>query len=297
MIVAKAEQVAAYLRQRKAAGFKDRRGRVPRGRPPLQIERAYARALRDVVGRMSIAFAPMIAQLPSMLENVRREARADSWFELKRMAGVRLDAGEGRRVRDMVDDAKSRMNSAIVANVDELAAQFAGATSAHGRRELNRQTRAALGADVFIQDRGLASMMERFVDANVGLVKGLTDEQAGKIQNTVLRAVQDAKPYSQLAAELEERFDITERRAVLIARDQIGKFYGQTTAARHRELGISHFIWRTANDERVRDEHAALEGQRFAYNDPPSEGLPGEPIQCRCYADPDFGDILGLLDV
>ncbi len=289
MIVTKAEQVAAFLRHRKAAGFNDRRRRAPRGVPPRLIERAYARTLRELVGtRFEAAFAPLMSALPSMLESVRREARADS---------IRLDAGEGKRVRDMVDDAKARMNSTIVSNVDELAARFARETSAHGRIQLNRQTRAALGADVFIQDRGLAGMMERFVDANVGLVKGLTDEQAGKIQSTVLRAVQDAKPYSQLADELEERFGITERRAIVIARDQIGKFYGQTNAARHRELGISHFIWRTANDERVRDEHAALEGQRFSYDNPPSEGLPGEPVQCRCYADPDFGDILGLLDV
>ena len=36
---------------------------------------------------------------------------------------------------------------------------------------------------------------------------------------------------------------------------------------------------RTAGDERVREEHDALNGQTFEYVDPPSEGLPALPHQ------------------
>jgi SPP1 gp7 family putative phage head morphogenesis protein len=45
-------------------------------------------------------------------------------------------------------------------------------------------------------------------------------------------------------------------------------------------------------DERVRDEHEGLDGEQFDYDDLPSEGLPGEPIQCRCYAEPVLSAIL-----
>jgi len=287
VILTRAEQVAAFLKQRRGLGIKDAKKRIPRGVRPRLIERSYGSALIAFMRKVEREFDPLMEALPGLLANAAREGRIDS---------VRLDAGEGKRVRELVAEARARMTNTISGQVDDLAAKFAQETSAHGRIQLNRQTRAALGADVFINDRGLATLMERFVDSNVGLIKKLSDEQAGHIESAILRAVQDAKPYTELAGELQDRFGIGERRAVLIARDQIGKFYGQTNAARHRELGISKFIWRTANDERVRDEHEALEGQVFSYDDPPSEGLPGEPIQCRCYADPDFSDILGLLD-
>lgn len=65
-----------------------------------------------------------------------------------------------------------------------------------------------------------------------------------------------------------------------------------------RKLGgidrkIPQQVQRTARDNRVREEHEALEGESFAWSDPPSEGHPGEPVNCRCYADPDFSELLG----
>ena len=39
------------------------------------------------------------------------------------------------------------------------------------------------------------------------------------------------------------------------------------TAERHQRLGIEKFTWDTSGDERVRDEHRALDGQVFSYDD------------------------------
>jgi SPP1 gp7 family putative phage head morphogenesis protein len=99
-----------------------------------------------------------------------------------------------------------------------------------------------------------------------------------------------------MAEEIGRRFEVSESRAALIARDQVGKFYGALNAARQQDVGITHFLWRTANDERVRPEHIELNGERFAWSKPPAEGMPGQPINCRCYADPDVGALLDSLD-
>jgi len=49
-------------------------------------------------------------------------------------------------------------------------------------------------------------------------------------------------------------------------------------------------------DERVRDSHADMEGQVCRFDDPPivdgEPANPGEPVQCRCYSDPYFEDLL-----
>lgn len=52
----------------------------------------------------------------------------------------------------------------------------------------------------------------------------------------------------------------------------------------------THYIWRTARDERVRSAHAANAGRVFAWGDPPATGHPGEAARCRCWAEPYYGN-------
>lgn len=291
---------AAHLRRLTAGRMK----RIPRQKFPKAIEREYSKA---IVSRFSIAvddaFIDLQREVPHLLETASRNARIDSVSERGIPASwsrvfpvVRLDAGEGKRVRQLIEAAREKMNKSILTpEIERLAEQFGQRTASAQRVQLNRQVHAALGVDLFGGDERLKPLMEAFIDSNVGLIRKLSDEVAGRVETSVLRAVQDAKPWDVFSDELQEQFGFGENRARIIARDQIGKFYGQVNATRQRELGIRKFVWRTANDERVRDEHEKLDGHVFAYDDPPSEGLPGEPILCRCSAEPVFGDIAELL--
>lgn len=47
----------------------------------------------------------------------------------------------------------------------------------------------------------------------------------------------------------------------------------------------THYIWRTQGDDKVRPEHAAREGQVFAWDDP-AIPPPGTEYGCRCTATP-----------
>jgi SPP1 gp7 family putative phage head morphogenesis protein len=119
---------------------------------------------------------------------------------------------------------------------------------------------------------------------------------ATDIDKIVTRAIASGSPIGDLQGDISERFGVAERHARLIARDQVGKLYGQINQARQTALGIDEFEWATVGDERVRDEHEALNGRRFRWDDPPAEGIPGEPIQCRCSAQPVLDNLLDLLD-
>ncbi|TXH57102.1 MAG: hypothetical protein E6Q97_05015 [Desulfurellales bacterium] len=44
----------------------------------------------------------------------------------------------------------------------------------------------------------------------------------------------------------------------------------------------------------MREEHEDREGESYTWTDPPEDGHPGEAVNCRCYAEPDFSD-LGLV--
>lgn len=271
---------------------KPRRRALPRQQQPRLIERGYALALAKLVSaeRVKHAFAPLLHELPQLLESARAE-RGDS---------TRFDAGQGKRIRELVNQARDKLRAQVHPNeIDRLAQQFATQTSTFQRIQLNRQTQVALGVGIFHNDHGLAQRFEAFASENVALITDLPERIAAnveKVTTRVLTATQTATLNSDLAEQLNKEFGFGERRSEIIARDQIGKLYGQVNASRQQDLGITKFVWRTSEDERVRPEHEALDGQTFSYDDPPDEGLPGEPILCRCSAEPVFDDILGELD-
>lgn len=45
------------------------------------------------------------------------------------------------------------------------------------------------------------------------------------------------------------------------------------------------YIWHTAQDEKVRQDHAIRNGKVFDYSQPPPGGNPGEAYNCRCWAE------------
>lgn len=52
----------------------------------------------------------------------------------------------------------------------------------------------------------------------------------------------------------------------------------------------SFYTWRTMRDDRVRPTHAANEGRVFAWRDVPVTGHPGHAPNCRCKAEPYYGN-------
>lgn len=303
----------------RAAAFvrvgKHKPGKIPRQAQPDHIKRDYTRAIAEFVSRKVIreAFAPLLAELPYLMESAKRE-RGDALVtgdavsdELHRRA--RIDADEGKRARALIAQAKERLRSQInTRRIEELAERFANQTSTFQRVQMNRLTQSVLGADIFTGDRGLRAKIQGFMTENVGLIKNIPEEITIRVEKTVTRALTSATLHGDLAKQLEDEFGYGERRAAIIARDQIGKIYGQINAGRQKELGVSKFRWRTVGDERVRGDpsgkypdadssHYDWDGEVFSYDDPPRDEdgnpvLPGEPILCRCYAEPVLDEIL-----
>jgi SPP1 gp7 family putative phage head morphogenesis protein len=302
----RAARTVALIRAHAMLNRPARRQRLPRPAEPALIWREYGEALGGLVKPAVFrrAFAELLLELPSLMASARRErgdaapslaqARVYAWLA---RAGVRADADEGRRARALVAQARERLRASVSTRaIEELAEKFAENTSTFQRIQLGRQTRAVLGADVFTHDKGLRARVQGFATENVSLIKGITDDVAGKVERAVTRALTSATLHDDLAKELEKSFGYGETRAALIARDQIGKFYGQINASRQQALGLDKFVWRTVGDERVREDHAERDGEVYSYSDPPDGELPGEPILCRCYAEPALDELLAEVD-
>lgn len=124
--------------------------------------------------------------------------------------------------------------------------------------------------------------------ANVAKIESLLADEAKTLYQLLTES--EGRTIQQLTDRIEDRIDVTRSRAEMLARDQTGTLNAQITEVRQVAAGIEEFEWTTADEERVRDSHKKLDGQRFRWDDPPEVdgylATPGTPPQCRCVAYP-----------
>lgn len=264
------------------------RKRIPPQAQPDNLRLGYFRALRALMrDARAMALGKGLPELRALIREART-SRGDS---------LRLDAGPGKRVQAIIDAVASSWRAKHPPEeLAALATRYGNATSTHNREQLGRQLKSTVGVDVFAREPALAPRIEKFAAENVSLISTMATDTFAQVERVAVAALYDGDRAESLREDLVERFDVSESRAKLIARDQIGKLNGELNQIRQQALGIGGYVWRTMGDDRVRDEHAALEGERFAWDESPAEGPPGFPINCRCYAEPDLEELFGDLD-
>jgi SPP1 gp7 family putative phage head morphogenesis protein len=198
-------------------------------------------------------------------------------------------------VNDDMDRAAEEFFKSVLrpGDVEDIVRDIAGRTEDWQKQELGKQLEASVGVDVLGAEPGLSKRAEAFTNENVALIKSVPSAYFDQVEKLITRAMSAGMRHEELAKLLADRFSVAESSARLIARDQVGKYMGDLNRTRQTALGITHYIWRTVNDGRVREEHEELEGERFSWDDAPSEGHPGYAINCRCYAEPDLSTLLG----
>lgn len=140
------------------------------------------------------------------------------------------------------------------------------------------------------------TLVEQQIANNVQLIKSIPEQYFDRIADDIYENVTTAQRWEVLADKLyntlDDDLDITRNRANLIARDQTAKMNSAFNEDRQTSIGITHYQWQTAGDERVRETHAANDGEVFAWDDPPAEtGHPGEDVNCRCVALAQFAEL------
>lgn len=92
--------------------------------------------------------------------------------------------------------------------------------------------------------------------------------------------------------EFDDAIDIVLRRAGLIGETETYQAVSDVDRARLGELGAgTTMTWRTQRDDLVRPEHAEREGVSFDVDDGIDGELPGDPPNCRCWAEPIWPEV------
>lgn len=136
-----------------------------------------------------------------------------------------------------------------------------------------------VGAEPWLLDQ-----MRLTQSANTKLIKSIPETLLGDVEGIVSRGIQAGTRVEDIAAQIKARYPVSDSKATLIARDQVGKWFGNLSRLRQQDAGVTEYEWSTANDERVRPAHQARHGKVFRWDQPPPDGHPGQPVQCRCQA-------------
>ena len=282
----KASTIAAIRQRRatmKAVGLLTRRRRMPRQQQPDAIRLAYFAALLKVLGRArQLVREQLEPELPHLVERATL-TRADSATHLDETSSL------NRIIDAITNDWYAEFPNEKLA---ELANLYADRTSDFQREQLAKQFKAALGIDLYRSEPWLAPKIAGFTAENVALIKSVAQRHFNDLETNLAAGLREGQRWEDLAALIEDRYGVAESSAKLVARDQIGKLFSDLNKTRQKSLGVSRYTWRGMQDNRERDEHLALEGQEFSWDDPPEEGDPGTPINCRCYGAPVFDDLL-----
>jgi SPP1 gp7 family putative phage head morphogenesis protein len=230
-----------------------------------------------------------------------RQAAQAVGKEVKAAVAGRFDsAAEEERIRRSIGRVRiAYFETYTVLEDQALAVETEGRVEGYINRQVERQYKSVLGVDP-LPTRERRAQAEAFVAENVSLITSIGEEFFDKLEEDILGAYAGGARWEQLAEKIQGRYDVSARRAELIARDQIGSLNAKLAQAKQTELGVKKYIWRNSQDERVvgnpsgkypkgnerHGDHWSREGKVFDWGNPPHDGHPGEAIQCRCTAEP-----------
>ena len=134
--------------------------------------------------------------------------------------------------------------------------------------------------------------VNRILDDQMELITSIPLEAAERVQELSRQYWTGGRRYDQLVKDILDTNDVTQNRAILIARTETAKTSAAVTQARATNIGSKEYVWHTAGDADVRPAHKRLAGTTQRWDDPPvaeergDRHHPGEFPNCRCWASP-----------
>jgi SPP1 gp7 family putative phage head morphogenesis protein len=297
-------QIAARREAMRGRRSRRRLRRPPVWLDPSAVERSYTRMILGMADKIEeVVRQILLPQLPGLVDESRAvrpdsasfpiSQRQDGWVERAAALVSALSTSLTVRTEDV---------SAAALDIGQRTAQW-------NSSQWQKILKSTLAVDVFTSEPFLRDQLASFASENTRLITKMAQEAIGEIDGLVQRGISSGRRIEEISKDIRERFQVTRRKAKLIARDQVAKLNGQLTKLRQTNLGVTKYVWRTSKDERVRTSHRVMEGKTAVWDDAsvylddegerqPRSGIggvelhPGEDFQCRCFAEPVLQDLL-----
>lgn len=241
--------------------------------PNMGIEAAYKRKLRKLVEAMAKSVDYWLkAEYRSQLPEIAQDAPIDDLqTRMKKLSKIWQ--------RKFDDGAK------------DLAVWFAQSNKSYSDGSLQKILSNAGFTVKFKMSKGARIKFNAVVVENVGLIKSIPEQYFTQIEGLVMRSASRGRDLEYLTKQLKERYEITDRRAKLIAIDQNNKATALFTQQNQEDLGLTDALWQHSTaGKHPRPDHVAATGMKYKI----AVGAlidgkyiyPGEEINCRCISRP-----------
>ena len=173
--------------------------------------------------------------------------------------------------------------------IDKLPKLFAGVKD-YNERKFKTLLKDAIGKKKAIELYGLVNpkfvdtLLSVFLSINTGLIKSVSETTSARIMREVAKNPDGLPP---LVERIASAANLSKGRARTIARTEMAKLNADMTKIKSIALGVQEYEWRTAGDERVRNDHNDCDGKTYKYGqetDADSGAEPGQDVNCRCTA-------------
>ena len=247
--------------------------------PNPGIRAAYRRALRSMVRAMREDYERRLTELYSVLEpRITGDAKWRSPLE---------------RLQESMGKLENKWAGKFASFATKTAASFV--KGVFGRVVKGRKSSLKdAGINIPLKDKDFKGQLadERvqiLIEANVALIKTIPAKLHGDVQQMITDALVNGWTHEKLMEKLVKTFDVSERRAKVIARDQTLKATQSLAQAVDKELGITEGVWiHVPGKKSSRPTHVEMQGKTFTL----ATGLwdsdvnrwvkPGELICCYC---------------
>ena len=234
---------------------------------PISLEREYARELVKYVRKVrDICKQHVPAMVDAAMWNT---IHADDWTE--------------EQTEEIDKDITAEEEAAIMAII---LAMF-NRVKTFNRRQQENIFRSIFGSTPKeISKEDYEKIRQIWANQNIELIHSINRRTLESIRyalsENIIRAVDRKILVEELTESIMRMAEVNEKRAALIACDQVGKLNSQLAQLEQMNQGVDSYIWVTMGDSRVRPAHREREGKRFYWDSPPSGGHPGWAIRSRC---------------
>ncbi|ATS92165.1 putative head morphogenesis protein [Sinorhizobium phage HMSP1-Susan] len=199
--------------------------------------------------------------------------------------GMTTDA-DGAELQWLIDQIDRDVNNRVFYQTEKLGRWVTRQGETHTHKTI-ASAKSATGVDVspYLRMSDIRETLNNSIQVNVDLIRGLDADTKRRVENIIFDGIAMRRNQKYITKALAQALGRSQRKARIIARDQTHKLNSLLTRLRNEQLGVDAYIWRTMRDDRVRKAHADREGKVFRWQDPPPDGHPGYPINCRCHSE------------
>ena len=265
-----------------------RRNRIGKRRldnlsPPVAVERDYRRQLVALVAAMQLDYETQVA--PKVEQHDTAQRLGEVAVAILLLKAISATLGDlTTQYRDSLTLAAIARDF-IASSVSVTGKRFA---SALARKRASGEELPPEDPSPMMTVEGQNAIIEAKLHENIRLIKTIPEQHFAQIEQALMRHF--AGQTTSLAEDIGRIYEVSTKRAEVIARDQSNKLAAAINEQRAKALGSTSYIWRSCEDEKVRPLHRQRNGKEFKWDDPPHadkwDGHAGTPPNCRCFASP-----------